>query len=281
MRLIPFAAVALLLVMAIGHASVVSLTGSCVSNVLTNTDNGIAFSISNTGNGTATSMQIVPHLGNFGSQTELFSIPTLGPGDIKNYTFHLVNLGAPGSYIGYFLAGYQQGGSSFFATFPCSFVIGHPSYSLITIANASLSGGKIHVRLINIGSSSIVANLSFVRPPSFSMTPQYENVTVTPTSYSDLSFGLTSPDLTNSEYTIGIVASYVLNGTAYSSYRTLEVGQSPSSASASGQTSLSTIVEAGFVALIVVVAILVVIAALRRRGKNHKHAKGESHTQTG
>ena len=134
----------------------------------------------------------------------------------------------------------------------------------------------MHVRLINIGSGHIAANLSFIRPPGFSINPQYENVTLAPISYSDLNFQLSAPQLSNSAFTIGVVASYVMNGTEYSTFRTFVVGQQ---AAPPGSLSLSTIVEIGFVVLIVIVAILVLVAAMRRKRRNHHdHTKGESHS---
>ena len=91
MRLIPLFAVAFVLVVALGHASTVSLTGSCNSNVITATNNYVGFSISNSGNGTASNMQVVPHFYGFVPQTSVFSIANLNPGEIENYTFYLYN----------------------------------------------------------------------------------------------------------------------------------------------------------------------------------------------
>ncbi len=168
----------MLLLFGIAGASTVTLTGSCYSRTVNQTNNFIEFNITNSGNGTATNLLIAPVIDGATTNTTSLLIPLVAPGGFYPEKIYLSNFTTPGSYVERFIVRYSQGSSTFITIFPCLVNLGQNAQSLLGITGFSQSNGNIRINISNIADYPISAEVNVYAPPEFTINSPSRNITI-------------------------------------------------------------------------------------------------------
>ncbi len=246
-------------------ASTVTLTGSCYSNVVNQTNNYIIFNLANSGNGTATNLLIEPIIEGASTSNATLLIPLVAPGGRYSEKIYLSNFTMPGSYAERFVARYSQGSSTFTTLFPCIVNIETNAQSLIGITGLSAHDGILDVNMSNIADYPILANISIFAPPSFSFPNGTRSVTVNQYSVSNTSFTFSSPKYSNAEFPVAVAVSYASKGVHYSTLAITAISYGSSGAAASQGSSNILLIAIGLVIAAVLALIVASVFVNRRR----------------
>lgn len=255
-----------LMLIGIAGASTVTLTGSCYSRTINQTNNYILFNITNSGNGTATNMVLEPIIQGASTANSGLSIPLVAPSGSYSEKVYLSNFSVPGSYVERFIASYSQGSSTFITIFPCLANIGQQAQSLLGITSIGRSSNKILVNISNIADYQIGAQVAAYAPPEFNISPQTKNVTIKQYSLTNASFAFTAPSYTNAEFPVAIAVSYTKNGVHYASLGVTTIsfgnGQSAQLLNLGGNLILVAI---GVVIAIILILIILSVSINRKK----------------
>lgn len=259
--------ISILMMLGIASASTVTLTGSCYSKIINQTNNYIQFNLSNSGNGTATNLILAPVIQGASTSNSSILIPIVAPGGSYSSKIYLSNFTIPGSYVERFVARYSQATSTFITIFPCLVNIGQSAPSLLGITTVGKRGGNIYVNISNIASYQIGSQVTVYAPPSFTFTPTTRNVTINQYSFSNISFGVSTPQYTNAVFPIVVALSYVRNNVHYATLAvtTITFGSGTNSLLSTIGQNLILWIVAVIIAIIIILIIASVLINKRRR----------------
>ena len=269
MRALFYAAVSISVIALLAGASTVTLTGSCYSNVINQSNNYITFNLANSGNGTATNLLIEPIIEGAAAENSTILIPLVAPGGRYSERVYLSNFTMPGSYAERFIARYSQGGTTFTTLFPCIAYIGRNAQSLIGITGLSARGGTLDVNMSNIADYPIIANISIFAPPSFSFTNGTRSVTISRYSVSNASFTFSSPKYSNAEFPVAVAISYSSNGVHYSTLAITSISYGSGGLASAQGGSWILLAAIGFVVAAVLALIVASVFINRRNRRAH------------
>lgn len=259
--------------MGIAGASTVTLTGTCYSKIINQTNNYIQFNLTNSGNGTATNLLIAPTIEGASTASSSFLIPLVVPGGTYSERIYLSNFTMPGSYVERFVTRYAQGTSTFITLFPCLVTMGRPAPSLLGIKglNKTNRGSNITVNISSIAGSPINAQVSLFAPPDFVIENPVRNVTINGYSYALESFGVSTPQYNNAEFPIVAAVSYISDNTHYATLgiTTINFGEASPLLSGLG----GSIVLILIIAVIIIILILLVLSVVLKRRRQKKHSE--------
>lgn len=261
-------------------ASTVTLKGSCPtqSYLLNQTNHYIPFNITNLGNGTATNLLILPVLQGASTPNATITIPIVAPGSTYTERIYASNYTVPGTYVEYFVSRYSQDADTFVTIFPCIVSIGQRTQSLISILNISSTSTRLGVSMANIGTSPITATVVAQGPPTFTIAEPVRNVTIGAYTHTGISFNLSSPSYTNSDFPVAVSASYVSNGLHYSTLGVTTIAFGASPGSTTNSSSGPSILEIAVIAIVAVLIALITFSVVRKRasgGKDGSHHSEE------
>jgi len=252
----------------LSFAGTVTLTGTCPAS-LSQSSNYISFNITNSGTDPALNMLITPNFTGFSTYNKSETIPVLGPAQTVSRYFYIYNFSYPGTYAEAFTAKYGQGGSTFYAVFPCPVSIGRSSQAGAAITSVKQgSGGTLNVTVSNPYSISVDAVLDVIAPPTISMTPKSRSVVLAPGSQQNFSFSFMAPTAGQS-LTTAVALSYLQNGTHYASLMDYVIVGSGSQAPQAGGGSDQTVIV-GIAAVIAIILILIVLSIKKGMGGNQQ-----------
>lgn len=266
MRLAVFL-LSVIMLLGIAGASTVTLTGSCYSKIINQTNNYIQFNLTNSGNGSATNLLLEPIIQGATPINESVSIPLVAPSGFYPERIYLTNFSSPGSYVERFVARYSQGSSTFITIFPCLVNIGQSAQSLLGITSVNRHNSDILVNISNIADYPISAQVAAYAPPEFTITPSSKNTTVNQYALTNVSFALTTPQYTNAEFPVAIAVSYTRNGVHYATLAvtTITFGSSSSVKLSNLGSNILLIAIAIVIALVVILIIWSIIRNSKRR----------------
>ncbi|MCW6159742.1 MAG: hypothetical protein LVQ95_01475 [Candidatus Micrarchaeales archaeon] len=269
-------AVAAISLFGLAGAGTVTLTGTC-PNSLSRSSNYIFFNISNSGTDPALNMQIIPNLTGFSTYNASESIGALGPTQSITKYFYIYNFSYNGTYAEAFLAKYDQGGSTFYAVFPCPVSIGASTTPIAAISSITEGpGDTLNVTVANRYNVSVSATLSVIAPPALSMSPKSRSILLQPGAQQSLFFSFAQPP-SGQSFTTAFSLSYLDGGQHYASVMDYVVGSGNSLPVQQGGSSDSIIIW-GFALLVALILILIALS-LRRNGKRDRGARGEQQSQ--
>lgn len=260
--------VLLIALMGMGFASTVTLTGTCYSNIVNQTDNYILFNLTNSGNGTATNMLLVPSIQGATPLNASIPIQLVAPSNTYSSKFYLSNFTTPGSYLERFIARYSQGASSFETFFPCIVNINRSTHSLIAIESSKISGKIVRVNLSSIASYPINAQVSVYAPPSFSVNSSVQNVTLKPYSFANVSFTLSTPQYTNAEFPVAISVSYMNDSLHYAALAVTAISFGNGSTSALSSILQGNLIFAIIGAIVAIILVLIAISIIKQKKRS-------------
>lgn len=263
---LPFILLALVAIIGVSSASTVTLTGTCYSNLINQTNNYMKFNLTNSGNGTATNLLLEPVISGASAINTSILIPLVAPGGIYVEKVYLSNFSTPGSYVERFIARYSQGSSNFVTIFPCLANINVNARSLLSITGINRKSNIVRVNLTNIADYPIKAQVAIYAPPAFTLNNSIQNITLKPYSLSNFSFEVATPQYTNAEFPVAISVSYLSNSLHYSTLAvtTIQFGNNTSLAqSIVNGNGLLFIVGA----IIFVILFLIILSIVLKRGK--------------
>jgi len=260
----------IMLLIGITAASTVTLTGTCYSNIINQTNNYITFNLTNSGNGTATNFLLAPIIEGASALNSTISIPLVAPGNIYSERIYLSNFTIPGSYVERFITRYSQGSSTFVTLFPCLVRINQNAQSIIAITNITKSknSDNLSVSISNIANYPIAAQVSVYAPPDFTVVNSTRNITLKQYTSTSASFSVsTQAQYTNSEFPIVVAASYIRGNVHYATLAetTISFGAAPGSATSALTDNLLLF---GIVAFIVIIIVLIALSVILRKGKH-------------
>ncbi len=280
----------IMLLIGIAAASTVTLTGTCYSSVINQTNNYITFNLTNSGNGTATNFLIVPEIDGASTPNATISLPLVAPGSTYSERIYLSNFTIPGSYVERFVTRYSQGSSTFVTLFPCLVRINKDAQSIIAITNLTRNkkGDNITVSISNIANYQMPIQISVYAPQGFNVTNPSRNVSLGQYATTNVSFGISTPQYTNSEFPIVVAASYISDNVHYATLAetTISFG---AAAGAVGTSLTDNFLLFGIAAFIIIIVALIILSiVLKRRGHRrsvathtgegeHQHQTGEHH----
>ncbi|MDE1871064.1 MAG: hypothetical protein KGI06_02380 [Candidatus Micrarchaeota archaeon] len=253
----------------IAGASTVTLTGTCYSNLVNNTNNFIQFNLTNSGNGTATNLAIVPLIQGASTNNTAVTIPIVAPGTSYPEKIYLYNFTTPGTYVERFLVRYSQGTSTFETIFPCltDFVVG--TQSMLTVSNlGETSNGSIVVNITNAAAYPIDSQVTLYAPPAFNVTMPIKNATIDSHGVATVSFDVTPPSYTNAKFPVAVGVAYMRSGIHYSTLAvtTITFGGIAKAVPKLGDTLLLL----SLLATVIIIIILIVVSILLSRKKKRR-----------
>ncbi len=270
---------AMLLYIGAGHASTVTLIGSCHTSFNAGAANGtIRFTLSNFGNGTATGMVVVPHIAGASTSNLSETYGLLAPFANHTFSFMLYNASTPGLYPEYFTIEYAQGSASVFEVFPCLGNIKANTTSLVSIIGMSRKGSKITANIYSLSSKPLNVTLSTVAPPNIRVSSSNITVLMQPNSEYNATFNITSRNITNSgllsnaSFTFSVFISYIWSNLHYSSLGVMSITQN---APVSHPLPIFLI---GVTVIFIAVIALIVLSLLKGKGRKrdvHEEAAGK------
>ncbi len=265
-----FLLISIVILTGIAAASTVTLTGTCYSKIINQTNNYITFNLTNSGNGTATNFLIEPIIDGANSLNSTLLIPLVAPGSTYSERVYLTNFTTPGSYVQRFVTRYSQGTSTFVTLFPCLVNIGQNAQSILAITNLSQSskGNNISFSISNIANYPISAQVSVYAPPDFSIQNSTRNISFSQYSSTGASFEFTKPQYTNAEFPIVIAASYTAKDVHYA---TLAVTTISFGGPAATSAPTSNILLFLIITLIVIILVLIIISVMKKRKRSAEH----------
>jgi hypothetical protein len=250
-----FILLALIALTGIAGASTVTLTGTCYSSIVNQTNNYMQFNLTNSGNGTATNFLLEPIITGATTKNASILIPLVAPGATYIEKIYLSNFSLPGSYVERFVAKYSQGSSSFVTIFPCLTNINRTARSLIAITGIERKGNDVRINITNIADYPINGQVSVYAPPAFTVNDSIQNITAKPYAISNFSFDVATPQYTNAEFPVAISVSYINNSVHYATLAVTTI-------TFGGNTSLVNSIVNGNGILFIIGAIIIVIIAL-------------------
>ena len=277
----------IMLLIGITAASTVTLTGTCYSNIINQTNNYITFNLTNSGNGTATNFLIAPIMEGASALNSTISIPLVAPGSTHSERIYLSNFTIPGSYVERFVTRYSQDTSTFVTFFPCLVEIGQNAPSILAITNLTKEkNNSITIKISNIANYPIAAQVSVYAPPDFIIANSSRDITLRQYASTSASFMVSTPQYTNSEFPVVVATSYVSNGVHYATLAetTISFGAAVGSASSSFTGSLLVY---GIAALIMAIIVLIALSIILKKGKHEEKGasmlkeSGSGHHHTG
>ncbi|VVB76706.1 Uncharacterised protein [uncultured archaeon] len=252
-------------------AGTVTLTGSCVRPDLAG--NFMLFNISNSGNDTAYGMRIIPFIFGAAPANSTYYIDTVPPGSQHSLNVSLHNI-ANGTYSAHFVAVYQQGSEVFTVLFPCVVSFFSVTHSQIYVSPTQIRNRNgsttVKVELYNAGSDSVAANVSLVLSPAVSVSARSHSVTIPALSSMNVSFNVDPPSGSQVDYTAAAVAQYDKGGLGYVSQASFQLSSLAGYPDESGAISPGTVVFAGAIAAILVLAALLIFVQMRNRKKQQR-----------
>ncbi len=244
-------------------AITVTLSGSCSGVYAENSTQYVKFSISNSGDSPATNLSIVPY-----SYKLLFSpvekfLPILYNGNGTALSFAVSNATLNGTYAFGILVSYGQAGQIFTVAFPCIATVGKASPALMFISNISFSNNRLATQITNTYARDVSADMYFISPPSFSISPMrtavYARADSIASEISNASFTASF----NGKVTVTAAISYIINNTAYASIVILPI--SPSLPARQAGIDPLWLIIAAVIAVLLALIIASVVIRLRRR----------------
>ncbi len=263
--------ITVIMIMGMASAGTVTLTGTCSQSIINKTNNYTTFSLLNSGNETASNITIVPRIYGAMTYNSEETMQYLSPGQNKTASFYFYNFSIPGSYSDAFIVDYSQGGSIFYALFPCIQSIENATHSLVSISDVNQTGNTLRLDVVNLGQSQVNVNVSTLLPPSFSSVPESANITIGPNSQKNVSFDLFYPGISEAAYSIGLSASYIGNGMHYSVLYPFVI-DFYSTKKISGPSIIFII--AGLI--IIVMIALIIISVVKNRKKGNQTSEKEA-----
>jgi hypothetical protein len=252
-------------------ASTVTLTGTCYSRTINDTNNYIQFNLTNSGNGTATNFLLVPIIEGAATKNTSFLLPLVAPGSTYSEKIYLSNFTLPGSYAQRFVARYSQGTSTFVTLFPCLVNIGQNSQSLVAVTGIKSNSRQMSVNISNIASYPINVQISVYAPPEFNVTSPNRNITLSSYSNSNESFAFSSPAYTDASFPIVVSLSYINNNIHYASIATTSIKFGSGSSTISSLLG-GNLITIGIIGLIAIIIILIVLSILiKKKPAHHAH----------
>lgn len=270
--------ISMLLLLGIVGASTVTLTGTCYSQVLNQTNNYIQFNITNSGNGTATDMLIEPVLTGASpanATNATIEIPLVAPGGNYPTRFFVDNFSnVSGSYVERFIVRYAQGSSTFTTLFPCLISIGRSAHSLLAVTTVGKLNNNVYVNVSSIATFPIDAEVDVYAPSEFSVAQPTRNITIEQQSDYNVTFPISTPAFTNSEFPIAVAVSYVSDNVHYSTLAitTVDFGAGPNSLL---KQVTGKFVEYSLAAAIIMVVMLILLSIIMNRKKKKKEEPKE------
>lgn len=255
--------IAIIAIIGITGAGTVTLTGSCSQSIINSTHNYTTFFLSNSGNQTASNLTIIPRIYGASAHEPEALMPYLSPGQNQPENFYLYNFSLPGSYSDAFVVGYLQGGSTFYALFPCILNIENETHSLVGISDVNQTNNVLKFIVFNLGQSAVNVSVSTLLPPTFSSIPESTNITIDPNSKENVTFALSYPGMSGASYSVGLSASYIKNGLHYSVLYPFVIGFYNTKKTLG---SSAILVAAAFVIFIIIILIIISIVKNRRKG---------------
>ncbi len=251
----------------VAYAGTVTLTGTCT---YLQRQGMINFTIANSGNDTAYSMAVIPFIKNARADPAYYTIRSLGPGQSNESDISLGNITMDGSYVDYFLVGYQQGSQSFFSVFPCMVNFGRTAVSLVQIIGANVTSSQgaynITAEMINEGHGPIDANVTIILPPTFAFANGSSRVLeLAPLKIGYVKFGLEGQGGIVSVQGV-ISAQYIEGNESYSAMRVISIVPNVL------HTSPLIIEMAPILIIVVLVILLAAFIILRRNFRKKMHA---------
>jgi hypothetical protein len=265
-----FFLLSLVLFAGLASASTVTLTGTCYSRTINQTNNYIQFNLTNSGNGTATNFLLAPEIEGASTTNSSILIPLIAPGGKYTRDIYLSNFTQPGSYAERFVARYSQGTSTFITLFPCLVNIDQNAQSLLGITSlTNTNSGKLIVNISNIADYPITAQISVYAPPDFTIENATKNITVNRYSLANTSFIVTTPKYTNAQFPVSVAVSYVEGNVHYATLAVTTISFGGGSGSATSFFNSGTLILVVIAAVIIIIIILIIISIMH--GRKHRH----------
>lgn len=239
----------------------VTLTGSCPTSIINQTNNYLQFNLSNSGNGTATNLFLVPQLEGAKTYNTVETLPLVGPGSNYSFRFYMYNFTEAGSDVEYIKASYSQGSSTFSTVFPCLVYMRVRAQSLLQISNVNRTGSKLSVSVVNIADFPIDANLSVEVPATFKIIPNSTAIHLDPNGQSRAVFNLSVPNYNDASFPIVASVSYSNSSVHYGSLMFYVV----SFAAAPGSSGGISLVNMGIILIIIILIALILLSFIKKK----------------